>query len=49
VTCLGWLGPAQPYRPGWAQPERKKKEIFFKNYFKKKYVIFPRIFLLNFA
>jgi hypothetical protein len=49
VTWLGWLGPAQPYGPGWARPERKKKEIFFKNYFKKKYVIFPRIFLLNFA
>jgi hypothetical protein len=46
---LGWLGPAQPYGPGWAQPERKKKGNFLQKLFQKKYAIFPRIFLLNFA
>jgi len=34
VTRLGWLGPAQPHGPGWAQP--KKKISSKKSYFQKK-------------
>jgi len=36
-----WLGPAQPYGPGWAQPLQKK--ISSKN-ISKKYVIFRKYF-----
>ena len=41
VTRLGWLGPAQPQGPGWAQPVKK-------NYFQKIYE-FLQIFLLYFS
>jgi hypothetical protein len=37
----GWLGPAQPQGPGWAQPVKK-------NYFQKIYE-FLQIFLLYFS
>jgi hypothetical protein len=30
----GWLGPAQPHGPGWAQPENKK-QISSKKFFSK--------------
>jgi len=42
VNPHGWLGPAQPFEPGWTQPQK-----FFKNYFKKG-CDFPQIFLLYF-
>jgi hypothetical protein len=42
VTRLGWLGPAQPHGPGWAQP--KKKDFFKKILFSKKNMIFRKYF-----
>jgi hypothetical protein len=42
VTMHGWLDPAQPHGPGWAQPENKK-QISSKNSFKKS-VIFRKYF-----
>jgi len=48
VTKLGWLGPAQPYRPAYLKKKKEKENFLQKLFFFLK-VIFPCIFLLNFA
>jgi hypothetical protein len=47
VTKPGWQGPAQPYGSSWTQPQKKSKKLNQK--ISKKFVIFPYIFLINFA